>query len=237
MLKSLFGKPAPKPTLPQGQVSYAQCGEDLIASFLFDWIRKPCQSYLDIGASDPVHMNNTYFFYQRGVRGVCVEPDPTLAEQLRQARPDDHVINAGVSGKEMASSPFYVMMPPTLNTFCKEDAQKLRDSGKHDIERVIDVPLHSPAGLLEKASLPKAGPDLFSLDVEGLNYEIVSSIDFASFRPAVIIVETLSYEVDGTERRLTEIIDHLEKADYLAYADTFINTVFVDQILWANRNQ
>ena len=64
--------------------SYAQCAEDLIIRFAFDQmgIRKPV--YLDIGAHDPIFLSNTYLFYKKGSRGVCVEPNPMLCKILRK---------------------------------------------------------------------------------------------------------------------------------------------------------
>src|SRR5690242_18514402 len=78
------------------RISYAQCGEDLIMDLIFTGLRLPQPTYLDIGANDPVNFSNTYYFYQKGCRGVCVEPDPNLAEAFRRRRPKDTCLNAGV---------------------------------------------------------------------------------------------------------------------------------------------
>ena len=56
--------------------SFAQCGEDRIAAFILDTLSMPQPTYLDLGANDPCRLNNTFFFYLRGGRGVLVEPDP-----------------------------------------------------------------------------------------------------------------------------------------------------------------
>src|SRR5690348_15604960 len=63
-------------------ITYAQCGEDVIVGFLLGWLNISEPTYLDIGANDPIQYNNTYALYQRGFRGVCVEPNPTLFERL-----------------------------------------------------------------------------------------------------------------------------------------------------------
>lgn len=78
-------------------------------------------------------------------------------------------------------------------------------------------------------------PNLVSLDVEGMDYEILDSFDFRKYRPDVFCLETLSYNEDKSERKLTEIIDLMHENDYLTYADTYVNTIFVDKAAWDGR--
>src|SRR5580693_625305 len=59
---------------PYAHLSFAQQGEDLIAEDLLHWFKISKPTYLDIGANDPIHNNNTYLFYTKGARGVLVEP-------------------------------------------------------------------------------------------------------------------------------------------------------------------
>lgn len=77
-------------------VSYAQAGEDLIVGGIFDYLNLPQPTYLDIGAYDPIKINNTYLFYTRGCRGVLVEPNPDLTVRLSTKRPRDTVLPVGI---------------------------------------------------------------------------------------------------------------------------------------------
>ncbi|MEI7466364.1 MAG: hypothetical protein WCJ87_13545, partial [Burkholderiales bacterium] len=54
-------------------------------------------------------------------------------------------------------------------------------------------------------------------------------------RPPLFCVETLTYIEDGSERLLTEIIDFMRSQDYFDYADTYVNTIFIDRAAWARR--
>src|SRR5262245_48341427 len=65
-----------------GQTSYAQQGEDLILWNMCEFLKIRQPTYLDIGAYDPIEINNTYLFYTRGCRGVLVEPNPALWHRL-----------------------------------------------------------------------------------------------------------------------------------------------------------
>lgn len=229
--RSATSTPAPPTPESLGNLSFAQCGEDVAASFALETMGRACQRYLDIGASDPVKLNNTYFFYRAGASGVCVEPDPELAAQLRSKRPRDTVVAAGMAAEPAEAAEFYIMQPPTLNTFCREDAQRLDASGLHPIREVVQLPLRTINDVLEE-HFPDAAPDFLSLDVEGLNYDIVRTMDTDRWRPPVMCIETLTYTTDRTSRRITEIMDVLENARYRIFADTYINTVFVSEENW-----
>jgi hypothetical protein len=81
----------------------------------------------------------------------------------------------------------------------------------------------------------KPVPQFISIDVEGLDLEIVQSLDFNAFRPQVLCIETLTYTEDRTERKRTEIIDFVCSQGYFQYADTYINSIFVDRQAWIQR--
>ena len=76
--------------------SFAQAGEDLAAHFTFGYLGISDVSYLDVGAYDPIRINNTYFFYLKGSRGVLVEPNVEMCKKLRAVRPGDTTLEAGI---------------------------------------------------------------------------------------------------------------------------------------------
>ena len=75
-------------------------------------------------------------------------------------------------------------------------------------------------------------PNFISIDVEGLDLEIVKSLDFERFRPEVFCIETISFSIDNTEKKLGEIPAFLHSKGYITYADTHINTIFCDAALF-----
>jgi FkbM family methyltransferase len=214
--------------------SFSQCGEDLISNFLFEnYLRIPYPAYLDIGAHHPTYLSNTYFFYQKGCAGVCVEPDPTLYEVIRKKRPRDICVNAGVGASPESAADFYVMTERTLNTFSKKEADRYQSYGTQKIEAVVKIPLFSVNKILSDNF--SSCPNFLSLDVEGLDLLILQSFDFNQFRPEVFCIETLTYVEDKSQQKIQEIIRHMEHAGYFVYADTFINTIFVDKKSWNSR--
>jgi FkbM family methyltransferase len=214
------------------RVSYSQCGEDLIVDFLLTWvlgIKNP--TYLDIGAHHPFKLNNTYLFYKRGLTGVNIEPDILLFNDLIKYRSKDINVNSGVGYKttnEVAD--FYVMSARTLNTFSKEEAERMSESGNYKIDEIKQVELININEVFSKYFNGNM-PDFFSLDVEGYDVKILESIDFLKYSPKIVCVETISFTEDRIIKKQQAIADLMTNNGYLVYADTAINSIFVKKEL------
>lgn len=216
------------------KISYSQCGEDLIIRFILNDLGKTTISYLDIGAHHPTYINNTALFYKTGSRGVSIEPDPFLFETIAKERPEDINLNIGIGGQPVRSeADFYILSEKTLNTFSKEEAERCVSYGNKKIEKVVKLPLVPINEIIQQHFHPV--PDFVSLDVEGYDIVILKSFDFEKFRPKVWCIETLTYTEDKTERKIQETIDYMISKGYFVYADTYINTIFVDKTSWLNR--
>jgi FkbM family methyltransferase len=214
-------------------VSFSQSGEDLIIRFIFNALRITKPTYLDIGAYHPTHFSNTYLFYKNGSCGVCVEPDPQLVAAFRRRRPRDICINTGIGVNQKASADFYILSTKTLNTFSKSEAERYAGYGQL-IEEVIPVPLATINEVLNNHFSEKA-PNFVSLDIEGLDLEVIKTLDFSKYRPEVFCIETLTYTEDKTEEKVSQIVDYMKSKNYFVYADTYINTIFVDKTAWGER--
>ena len=210
--------------------SWSQCGEDLILRYLFDLLRIARPSYIDIGAHHPWYYNNTYLFYRQGARGVNVEPDPSLHASLRRGRPRDVNLNIGIGPSE-AELDFYVMSTRTLNTFSAAEARKYVE--QHG-QRIVDTRRIRVQTFAQAVDTHLGHtPDLVSLDVEGLDLDILRSIDFSRHRPHVFCVETISYAAgDGSGVKSPEIHALMLGNGYRLYADTYINSIYVAESSW-----
>lgn len=213
------------------KISYAQSGEDLIIDFVLNAMKLNSVTYLDIGAHSPDYLSNTYFFYKSGSSGVCIEADPELNEFFKKRRNRDTCLNCGIGPEDVGLSDFYLMSSSTLNTFSKEEAIKYESYGTNKIKAVIKVPIFGINSILEKYFIDRA-PDIVSIDVEGLDFAIVSAIDFSRWRPKVFCIETLSYSETRQEVKNDEIIQFFKSKNYIVYGDTYINTIFVDRASW-----
>jgi len=215
------------------QISYSQCGEDLIMNFIFNCLRIDKPSYIDIGAHHPFWLSNTFFFYKKGSRGINIEPNPQLIAQFNKHRKKDINLNIGISGSNEELD-FYIMSAPTMSTFSLDEAKRLEQETAFRIVAQKKITVKHIQSILDDYN-SGIFPDFLSLDVEGLEEEILSSIDFENNYPKVICLETITYSEKNDEKKETSLIDLLESKGYFIYGDTYINTIFVKESVWKNR--
>ena len=216
--------------LPEGvNPSYAQCGEDVVVSQIFEYLKMERPTYLDIGAFLPIFSNNTYLFYERGARGVLVEPNVDLIPELKRKRPKDTVLGVGIGISDESAAPYYCMTLPQWNTFDKDEAERrvAKSVGQVKIEKVVPLRL-VPINRVIDEHFKGKGPDYLSIDVESLDLAILKTLDFSKYRPKVICAETL---VALSIRNDPAIGEFLGGHGYEARGMTFANTIYVDKTL------
>jgi FkbM family methyltransferase len=219
---------APKAPPPHRQ-SFAQSGEDVIVSFMFEHLRLTPPTYIDIGAYHPIDGNNTYLFYLQGCRGVLVEPNVDLIPLLTKERPGDTVLNIGIGVDTVKEADYYRMSEPSWNTFSKEQAEhcEKQTNKKVTVREVVKMPLVNINEVIAEHFQGKA-PDFLSIDVEGLDLAILKTLDFKRYRPKVICAETL---VTGSTEESPEINKFLQAKDYVIRGSSFVNAIFIDNAL------
>ena len=217
----------------KAKTSYSQVGEDLVVDYLFTSLGIKDITYLEIGTNQPVLCNNTYLFYKKGFRGVCVEPDTEMIELIKTKRPGDKILNIGIGLTDQSEATFY-LFPGLLNgwsTFSESEA-KIRQEESGISYSQLQVPLKTINSILEEYFHPC--PNFISLDVEGLDLAILQSMDFIRFRPDVICVETISFSTNNTERKQEDTSAFMNSKGYITYADTHVNTIFCRSELFSS---
>jgi FkbM family methyltransferase len=215
----------------QGETSYAQFGEDIMIRFLLrDAFEIADPTYLDVGANHPTLYSNTYLLYRAGHSGICVEPDPQLCNEIKRARPRDNCLPVGIGISNVDKAEFFIFDAKTLNTFSQEEAEKIQKAGQFKLQQKLQVPLVHINDLIDRHA--SRVPDLVSLDTEGFDVKILQSFDFKRHRPAVFCVETLTYP---GEEKILGSFEVMEAAGYLVFAETYINTLFVDEERWSKK--
>jgi FkbM family methyltransferase len=212
--------------------SYSQSGEDLIIKYIFEALNVKKPYYMDIGAHHPFKFSNTALFYESGCQGINIEPDPNLFKLFKKYRKRDINLNIGVSDKP-GELLFYVMSSQTMNTFSIQEAEDLVSNHGFTITKKIKVQVDTISNIV-KNHLNGKKLDLLSVDVEGMDLQILKSIEFTEFFPTVICVETISFSTKGLGIKDLSIKFFLESKGYMKYADTYINTIFVRKDKWCN---
>jgi FkbM family methyltransferase len=118
-------------------VSYAQNFEDVMLWRALKHIEKGL--YVDVGAQHPVIDSVSKAFYERGWRGIHIEPVPQYAELLRKDRPDETVLEIALA--DLDGTLDLSLIPDTgLSTFVDAYAQRHKAEKGYEYRR-IQVPV------------------------------------------------------------------------------------------------
>jgi FkbM family methyltransferase len=155
--------------------------------------------FIEAGANDGVRQSNTYWLERfRGWRGILIEPMPELARECRKNRPAATVVQAALAAhagnEDTIEMKFAGLMSTAAGAFGTDEATSAHVAAglrveKLDTTYVVNVPARTLTQVLDAAGV-RGEIDLLSLDVEGMEEEVLRGLDFERFAPRMICVET-----------------------------------------------
>jgi FkbM family methyltransferase len=168
------------------ELSYSQNLEDYHLSLAF--AGQVTGTYIDIGAGHPIADNVSFWFYERGWRGVVVEPQSKLVDLYHRLRRRDVAV-AGLVGRTCGETDFHVVdRLHGLSAMAENVAQAARAFGVG--YQTIRVPVMTLAKLCEQHDLGTI--DFLKIDVEGAEGDVLFGGDWKRFRPKVIVAEAVA---------------------------------------------
>jgi len=197
ILRKLSSNLGPDATTDSGKSyfkqSYAQEGEDILIDRILN--NQKQGFFIDVGAHHPMRFSNTYYFYRKGWRGINIDAMPGSMKLFQEHRPEDINIEAAIS-RDPSPLVYYRFNEPALNTFIKEEAEKKDGLATYRIEEKITIQTTTLSSIIDQY-LPKGKEvDFLTIDVEGLDLEVLQSNDWSRVKPRLIIVEDLSRELN-----------------------------------------
>lgn len=152
--------------------------------------------YVDIGAFSPVLISNTYWFYQHGWRGINVEPFPEVIEKFNHLRPRDINVSCAIGSKDEWQK-YYSWGNSNLNTFSLKKVEEYISNGKvKEQPIIIDIEMIRLETLLDKNLPDGQSIDFISVDVEGMDLEVLSSNNWIKYRPKLVVAELDDVSID-----------------------------------------
>jgi FkbM family methyltransferase len=187
--------------------------------------------YLEAGANDGISQSNTYYFERyRNWRGILIEPIPELAEKCKINRPGSIVENCALVPFDFKEE-FIEMRFCGLMSLVKGAMKSEEDELKH-LEKglavqkniketyIVKVRARTLTSVLEQYGINDI--DLFSLDVEGYELNVLKGLDFKRCRPNFILVEArFQDEIDTFLKPMYEPIAELSHHDKLYRSKAF----------------
>lgn len=163
--------------------TYAQNFEDVLLWRALGHV--PEGTYIDVGAQHPVVDSVSKAFYERGWRGIHVEPTQSYAELLREDRPDEQVIQAAV-GENAGLLSFHEVPDTGLSTAAMAVSEHHRSNGYAVRESTVTcITLDDLLELMGARDV-----HWLKIDVEGFEREVLAGWRRSTCRPWVVLVES-----------------------------------------------
>ncbi len=174
---------------------YAQNGQDAVIEQYFAERKARCKVFVDVGAFDGIHYSNVRRLAERyGWTGLCIEPAEMNFRKLRRAWLgwDVRCIRAAVSDR---SGPVdlhvseYPHLPDWGSDVASLDgAERDRWTKTYGARwKKETVEARTLTEILEEQGLEDVA--LLSIDTEGHDWEVLRGLDFAKYRPQLIVAE------------------------------------------------
>jgi FkbM family methyltransferase len=181
--------------------------------------------FIEVGGNDGFNQSNTYYFERfRCWNGILVEAIPELYEECVKERARSKVFNCALISDDYQDT-HVTMIYSNLRSLVKGaqksdendikhayDSKHLNNSGVKPYE--INVPVRTLTSILDECNVQEI--DLFSLDVEGYELNVLKGLDFNKYRPKYMLIEArFKDEIEEYISDLYIQIDQLSHHDFL----------------------
>jgi FkbM family methyltransferase len=184
--------------------------------------------FVECGANDGYTQSNTYYLSRyRQWKGLLIEPIPMLYELCRSFRPESTVVNCALGAVDGCRSTMVYsdLMSTTIGArssteadlaFASQNAAFVAREGCFQVE----VPVRTLSSILDDVGVNHV--DLFVLDVEGFELQVLSGIDFDRHHISYVLVE--SNDPAAVTQRLAP---HFEFVTSLSHHDMLFRHIAV----------
>jgi FkbM family methyltransferase len=163
-------------------ISYAQNYEDVTLYRALRGVERGF--YIDVGANDPINDSVTCAFYQRGWRGINLEPSAQWHARLQAERPEDINLQVAVSDAE-GSAVLHDIPGTGMGTLVAEVAHGHQARGLPVAS--ASVPTRTLSAVCEAHGVTEI--HFLKIDVEGAEAAVLRGFDLRRWRPWVVVVE------------------------------------------------
>lgn len=202
--------------------SYSQEGEDMLLRRIFE--KKKVGFYVDVGAHHPFRFSNTYYLYKQGWQGINIDAMPGSMVLFRRFRSRDINLEIPISNGEQVLT-YFAFNEPALNSFSEELSRERDGKNGYFIQQKIKLQTSKLSSVLDKHLPNGTEIDLLSIDVEGLDLDILWSIDWNKYKPKIILVEILGKSFSDIENG--EIAIFLKQYGYTVFAKAMYTVFFM----------
>jgi FkbM family methyltransferase len=151
---------------------------------------KPNGVFVDVGGNEPVSRYSQSWHLESILNwsGLIIEPNPSLAERAKETRPKSIICEcACTSPGKVGEAELYVPLVDGAEETGHASLEINVDDHNYQDHKVIKVNSCTLSDLLEKHNIEKI--DFLSIDVEGMEMDVLLGLDFSKYSPLLILME------------------------------------------------
>lgn len=140
--------------------------------------------YIDAGAASPNEDSVTRLFYDRGWRGINVDPNAHFHRELLEHRPRDINLQIGLADRE-TSAVLHEIVETGLSSFLPDVAEEHAARGYNAVRKEVRITTLSAVW----SEYAPAEVHFLKVDVEGFETPLLRGNDWSTNRPWIVVVE------------------------------------------------
>lgn len=202
------------------KIYFSQEGEDILLNHILQ--NKKNGFYIDVGAHHPQKYSNTYLFYLNGWKGINIEANPESFEKFNLIRKRDINLNMAITedGRDIE---FNIFNARGMSTANQNLANAYESNKEYFVEKKIQLKSKALKNILDEHMPLNTEIDFISIDVEGLDLEVLKSNNWNKYIPKWILIEDQKKNIE--ECLKGDIHNYLVNKNYKFIARTH-NTSF-----------
>jgi FkbM family methyltransferase len=163
--------------------------------------------FIEIGADDGVDKSNTFFFENKGWTGICIEPSPVRFQLLKNNRRCE-CLNCAISSQKGSVVFLDIIgygkgLSGIMNHYNPRHLERIHKETENNPQTIskkqIEVQVKRMDDILNERKICKV--NYCSIDVEGSEYDILSTINFQE-----VLFDVFSIEDPYNDTRIGQLM-------------------------------
>ncbi len=202
------------------KIHYSQFGEDIV---LKELLREGIKNgfYVDVGCYHPKKYSNTYMLHKWGWEGINIDVEEDKISLFNIVRPRDYNVLCAVSDRKEKVTLYKDSkfgLGSTIDTQAK-------DQTKNGFLETIDLCSNTLNEIIENSPFKGRQIDVLSIDVEGMDFKAINSLDIEMYKPKIVIIEDHHKSIDDVLN--TNTYAFLKQKGYILRSWTFYSLIFI----------